>query len=68
MILLTGANGQVGHELRTTLAPLGLVLATTRETLDLTDEAAIRAAVRAAAPRVIVNAAAYTAVDAAERD
>ena len=68
MILLTGANGQVGHELRTTLAPLGPVLATTRETLDLTDEAAIRAAVRAAAPRVIVNAAAYTAVDAAERD
>jgi len=68
VILLTGANGQVGHELRTTLAPLGPVLATTRETLDLTNEAAIRAAVRAAAPRVIVNAAAYTAVDAAERD
>ena len=68
MILLIGANGQVGHELRTTLAPLGPVLASTRETLDLTDEAVIRAAVRAAAPRVIVNAAAYTAVDAAERD
>lgn len=68
MILLTGANGQVGHELRTTLAPLGPVVATTRETLDLTDEAAIRAAVRAVAPRVMVNAAAYTAVDAAERD
>jgi dTDP-4-dehydrorhamnose reductase len=68
VILLTGANGQVGHELRTTLAPLGPVVASTRETLDLTDEAAIRAAVRAAAPRVIVNAAAYTAVDAAERD
>jgi len=68
VILLTGANGQVGHELRTMLAPLGPVVASTRETLDLTDEAAIRAAVRAAAPRVIVNAAAYTAVDAAERD
>ena len=68
MILLTGANGQVGHELRATLAPLGPVVASTRDTLDLTDEAAIRAAVRAAAPRVIVNAAAYTAVDAAERD
>lgn len=68
MIFLTGANGQVGYELRTTLAPLGPVVATTRETLDLTKEAAIRAAVRAAAPRVIVNAAAYTAVDAAEGD
>ena len=68
MILLTGANGQVGHELRATLAPLGPVVASTRETLDLTDEAAIRAAVRAAQPQVIVNAAAYTAVDAAERD
>jgi dTDP-4-dehydrorhamnose reductase len=67
-IFLTGANGQVGHELRSTLAPLGPVLATTRDTLDLTNEAAIRAAVRAAAPRLIVNAAAYTAVDAAESD
>jgi dTDP-4-dehydrorhamnose reductase len=67
-IFLTGANGQVGHELRSTLAPLGPVLATTRDTLDLSNEAAIRAAVRAAAPRLIVNAAAYTAVDAAETD
>lgn len=68
MILLIGANGQVGHELRSTLAPLGPVTATVRETLDLTNEAAIRATVRAVAPRVIVNAAAYTAVDAAEGD
>jgi dTDP-4-dehydrorhamnose reductase len=67
-IFLTGANGQVGHELRSTLAPLGPVLATTRDTLDLTNEQAIRAAVRAASPRLIVNAAAYTAVDAAETD
>jgi dTDP-4-dehydrorhamnose reductase len=67
-IFLTGANGQVGHELRATLAPLGPVLATTRDTLDLTNEAAIRAAVRDAAPKLIVNAAAYTAVDAAETD
>jgi dTDP-4-dehydrorhamnose reductase len=68
MIFLTGANGQVGYELRSTLAPLGPVLATTRDTLDLTNEQAIRAAVRAAVPRLIVNAAAYTAVDAAESD
>ena len=67
-ILLTGANGQVGWALRQTLAPLGEVVATTRETLDLTDEGAIRAMVRAVAPRWIVNAAAYTAVDAAESD
>ncbi|MEI6741435.1 MAG: sugar nucleotide-binding protein, partial [Gemmatimonadaceae bacterium] len=50
-ILLTGANGQVGWELQRTLAPLGPVVATTRETLDLTNEAAIRAMVRAVAPR-----------------
>jgi dTDP-4-dehydrorhamnose reductase len=68
MLLLTGSNGQVGHELRSTLAPLGPILATTRDTLDLTNEQAIRAAVRAASPRLIVNAAAYTAVDAAETD
>ena len=68
MIFLTGANGQVGHELRHTLAPLGPVVATTRAELDLKDEEAIRAAVRAASPRVIVNAAAYTAVVAAESD
>ena len=67
-ILLTGANGQVGWALRQTLAPLGPVVATTRETLDLNDEGAIRAMVRAVAPRWIVNAAAYTAVDAAESD
>jgi dTDP-4-dehydrorhamnose reductase len=67
-ILLLGANGQVGWELARTLAPLGEVVATTRAQLDLTSEPAIRDAVRAVQPTWVVNAAAYTAVDAAESD
>lgn len=68
MIFLLGAQGQVGYELQRTLATLGPLHATNRATLDVTNEAAIRAAVREMAPRWIVNAAAYTAVDAAESD
>lgn len=68
MILLLGANGQVGHELQRTLATLGPVHTTTRATLDLSDEAALRDCIRTVAPQWIVNAAAYTAVDAAESD
>jgi dTDP-4-dehydrorhamnose reductase len=67
-ILLTGANGQVGWELRQTLAPLGEVVAVNRAQLDLQDAARIAAAVREARPDVIVNAAAYTAVDKAESE
>lgn len=67
-ILLTGARGQVGRELVHTLAPLGTLIATDRTTLDLAHEGAIRNAIRTAAPDVVVNAAAYTAVDAAESD
>jgi dTDP-4-dehydrorhamnose reductase len=67
-ILLIGSNGQVGHELLQTLAPLGEVIATDRQALDLRDEGAIRAAVRRARPELIVNAAAYTAVDKAESE
>ncbi len=67
-ILLLGANGQVGWELARTLAPLGEVVATTRAQLDLTSEPAIRDAVRAVQPTWVVNAAAYTAVDAAESE
>ncbi len=65
-ILLTGANGQVGHELLRTLAPLGEVTATGRDGLDLRDESAIRTLLRQLRPQLIVNAAAYTAVDKAE--
>ena len=67
-ILLTGADGQVGWELRRALAPLGRVVALRRAEADLADPDALRAAVRAARPALVVNAAAYTAVDAAERD
>lgn len=67
-ILLTGVNGQVGWELRRTLAPLGRVVALDSKGLDLTDADAIRAKVREIAPRLIVNPAAYTAVDKAESE
>ena len=67
-ILLTGRNGQVGWELERALAALGEVIATDRSTLDLSVPGAIREAVRAARPEVIVNAGAYTAVDKAESE
>jgi dTDP-4-dehydrorhamnose reductase len=65
-ILLTGANGQVGWELNKTLAPLGELTALDRAGLDLREAARIGEVVRASKPDVIVNAAAYTAVDKAE--
>ena len=67
-ILLTGRNGQVGWELERALPALGEVIATDRQTLDLADPEAIRRAVREAKPDLIVNAAAYTAVDRAETE
>ncbi len=67
-ILLTGKNGQLGFELQRALAPLGPVAALGRSELDLADEGALRALVRELRPDVIVNAAAYTAVDKAESD
>lgn len=65
-VLLTGANGQLGFELRRTLAPLGEVMACDRAALDLARADAVRNVVREARPNMIVNAAAYTAVDQAE--
>ena len=67
-ILLTGCNGQVGWELERSLAPFGEVIALNRQQLDLADGASIRRATRAATSNVIVNAAAYTAVDRAESE
>lgn len=67
-ILLLGANGQVGWELRRALAPLGPVRALERAEADLADADTLRRAVRETAPSLIVNAAAYTAVDRAEED
>ena len=70
-ILLLGRNGQVGWELQRSLAPLGHVVALGRGGEgglcgDLTDLPGLAATVRAVQPQVIVNAAAYTAVDKAE--
>lgn len=67
-ILLTGVNGQVGQELSRILPQLGGVTALDRRQLDLAKPDEIRRAIRAVRPTVIVNAAAYTAVDKAESE
>lgn len=67
-ILLTGASGQVGFELRRALAPLGEVHAFDRAGLDLADADAVVKAFRRVKPALVVNAAAYTAVDKAESE
>lgn len=65
-ILLTGKNGQVGFELQRALAPLGTVHAVDSGDCDLADAPALRALIRSLQPDLIVNPAAYTAVDRAE--
>jgi dTDP-4-dehydrorhamnose reductase len=65
-ILLTGINGQVGWELQRTLMPLGEVIPVGREVMDLASPDRIRQAIRKFEPHLIVNPAAYTAVDKAE--
>ncbi|MEO8157934.1 MAG: dTDP-4-dehydrorhamnose reductase [Betaproteobacteria bacterium] len=67
-ILITGGAGQLGWELRRALAIFGEVVAPSRELLDLASADSIVAAVRGVRPRLIVNAAAYTAVDKAESE
>ncbi|MEO2217970.1 dTDP-4-dehydrorhamnose reductase [Chromobacterium vaccinii] len=68
-ILITGKNGQVGHELQRSLAPLGKLIATDRQELDLAQSGArIEQALDRLQPDIIVNPAAYTAVDKAESD
>ncbi|ANC82919.1 dTDP-4-dehydrorhamnose reductase [Pseudomonas putida] len=72
-ILLLGKNGQVGWELQRALAPLGEVIALDRQGAeglcgDLSNLDGLAATIRQLAPDVIVNAAAYTAVDKAESD
>lgn len=65
-ILLIGKTGQVGWELQRALMPLGELVAPARAELDLGTPETIFAAVEKIRPRLIVNAAAYTAVDRAE--
>jgi dTDP-4-dehydrorhamnose reductase len=67
-ILLTGKNGQLGDDLRQILPGLGEVIATDREQCDLSRPDEIRKLIRDVRPALIVNAAAYTAVDQAEKD
>ena len=67
-ILLLGKDGQVGWELQRALAPLGLLTALNRRECDLAEAAQVQAVLEQYEPEVIVNAAAYTAVDQAESD
>jgi dTDP-4-dehydrorhamnose reductase len=67
-ILLIGANGQVGRELNRTLPRLGQVTSLDRTRLDLSRPEEIRSVIRTLRPALIVNAAAYTAVDKAESE
>ena len=66
--MVLGASGQVGWRLQRALAPLGEVIALNREALNLLDLDRVRGAIRDVRPDVVVNAAAYTAVDQAERE
>jgi len=67
-ILLFGANGQLGTKLKTLLSAKGALRAVGQDDLDLRDLSVLRAFIRDTRPDLIVNAAAYTAVDAAESD
>ena len=67
-ILILGRNGQLGRELERIFAGFGSVVAVGRETVDLANADQVRAVVRQTAPDVILNAAAYTAVDRAETE
>lgn len=65
-ILLLGKTGQAGFELHRTLSPLGTITAPGRDELDLASEKSVTSFLANTQPDVIVNAAAWTAVDAAE--
>jgi dTDP-4-dehydrorhamnose reductase len=67
-ILLTGSNGQVGFELKNKLSALGEVIATDCEELNLEDAQIIRSFIDQIKPDIIINPAAYTAVDKAESE
>jgi dTDP-4-dehydrorhamnose reductase len=67
-ILITGKDGQLGWELQRSLAGLGDIVATGRQELDLSDPTGIRQLVRSIRPDVVLNTAAYNAVDRAESE
>lgn len=67
-ILLLGSNGQVGKELQQILAPYGNIIAVVRPSVDLTQPDTLRSVIQKNQPQIIINAAAYTAVDKAESE
>ncbi|MDN2707975.1 dTDP-4-dehydrorhamnose reductase [Janthinobacterium sp. SUN118] len=67
-ILISGKTGQVGYELERSLQGLGEVITLDRQQMDLADLDQVRDAIRRIQPTLIVNAAAYTAVDQAESE
>jgi dTDP-4-dehydrorhamnose reductase len=67
-ILLLGADGQLGYELRSLLAPTGTLVSFGHAELDVGNFDALRRAVASASPRIIINATAYNAVDKAETE
>jgi dTDP-4-dehydrorhamnose reductase len=67
-ILILGAGGQLGHELTHSFAGAGEVIAHDRQSVDLASEERLRSAIHDAKPDLILNAAAYTAVDRAESE
>ena len=67
-ILLTGSTGQVGYELARSLQGIGTVVAVDRGVMDLSDLDQVRDVIRREKPQLIVNPAAYTAVDKAESE
>jgi dTDP-4-dehydrorhamnose reductase len=67
-VLVLGSAGQLGHELQQSFADAGEVVTPSRDTLNLADEEQMRGFIRSVAPDVVLNAAAYTAVDRAESE
>ena len=67
-ILIVGAYGQVGRELQRSFADAGEIISRDRDTVDLAVPDQVRTMVLDAAPDIILNAAAYTAVDRAESE
>jgi dTDP-4-dehydrorhamnose reductase len=67
-VLILGSAGQLGRELQLSFADAGEVVTPGRDTLNLADEEQLRGFIRSVAPNVVLNAAAYTAVDRAESE
>jgi len=67
-IVVVGSRGQVGHDLLRVLPPLGDIISLSRSELDLTQLAQITPVIQGYCPTVVINAAAYTAVDRAQTE